>query len=289
MQPAGAPESTEFYNKPERLAELRQVVAEAVQRVALSRAMARELRGRIQFCMGHGFSRCGAAAARALGRVADGASASRTAVTSALAALQHLVGLLECARPHVVEARPPPPALLFTDGACEPAEDGCLTVTVGAVLYTQGGEVHFFGCRVGKELVTAWRALGSDQVIGQAEILPALLAKVVWSRWLAGAYLVCFIDNESAKFALMASASPVQASADLVAASCRLDAALGIKRWCTRVPSAANVADAPSRLDFARLRAVGAVAHEVFDDRTWPGFGRIRGWEDVLRAVRGVR
>ena len=60
-----------------------------------------------------------------------------------------------------------------------------------------------------QHLVDEWRsAIGDDQCIGQAEILPVLWTRLTWGHVLKGRGVVWYVDNESAKFALISMLSP---------------------------------------------------------------------------------
>ena len=77
------------------------------------------------------------------------------------------------AEPRRVRLEPElPPVLLLTDGAVEES------VTVGAVLDDRTtGVLEFFGSRVPDIVAASWgRSCGREQVIGQAEIAPLVLA-----------------------------------------------------------------------------------------------------------------
>ena len=75
---------------------------------------------------------------------------------------------------------------------------------------------------------------------------------------LVGEMAIFFVDNNSARDGLIRGYSPVLESCRLIGASAFLDAALGLVPWYERVPSASNIADDPSRLDFTALAAAGA-------------------------------
>ena len=80
------------------------------------------------------------------------------------------------------------------------------------------------------------------QTSRQAELLPVWVAKVLCKsrlrgRRLGGARVVVFVDNVSARYALIKRFSPAHSSSELVAASATADVRLGIvpvdrKRLC---------------------------------------------------------
>ena len=154
------------------------------------------------------------------------------------------------------------PAIVSSDGACEGVnfED----VTIGGVLIEEGGHRRsYFGFKVPRRLVSAWQARGNTQTIGQAVILPVLLAKSVWRKRLAGRRVPHSIGNESARIALVKGTSASPASAILLDAFWQLEAELVAASWFARVPSDSNVADPASRLDFNAPELAGAERVDV--------------------------
>jgi hypothetical protein len=148
--------------------------------------------------------------------------------------------------------------LLYVDGACEP-EGGELVVSVGAVLIDpMRPDVgpKYFGSLVGPEVVKLWSRDGKNQLIGQAELLPVLLAKTTWHKDFVDRSCICFIDNDSARFSLIKGYSPVLDSSRIINETWLIDAELGIASWYARVPTCCNIADDPSRLVFEVLRSI---------------------------------
>ena len=96
------------------------------------------------------------------------------------------------------------------------------------------------------------------QLIGQAELLPAVVAQRTWSQRWAGRRVLLFMDNDSARHALIRGGSTSTASAHLVGLFWREETLLRAYSWIERVPTASNVADGPSRLDYDLLRQLGA-------------------------------
>lgn len=147
-----------------------------------------------------------------------------------------------------------PPAVLFTDGACEEE------VSIGGVLFIPGEAPEVWGCVLAREDVEEWKSKSSQaQVIGQAEIFPVLVAKLTWKDKLAGRRVICFLDNESAKIALIRSYSPVVASLRIVMEVSAWDYSNQCSSWYSRVPTCCNVADDPSCMLISEyLQSLGA-------------------------------
>ena len=88
---------------------------------------------------------------------------------------------------------------------------------------------------------------GRETAIGELETLAVAMSLFVWHQRLKSTQLVVYIDNEGAKYSLIKGYS----SALAVTAICALTAtfldAHCILPWYSRVPSASNLADYPSR------------------------------------------
>ena len=107
-------------------------------------------------------------------------------------------------------------------------------------------------------IVALWANSGQSQVIFQAELLPVLVARLLWSAELADRPNLTFVDNDSARHALVKGYSQVVVSARIVDAVWLAEAGLGALSWFARVPSASNIADGPSRLAFHEVEALPA-------------------------------
>jgi hypothetical protein len=243
-----------FTNKPKRLEELRTDVERIVASGILRRSEARSLRGRVLFARGQTFGRCGAVALRFLGVLADGRG-----ITSlderAVGALKWLLNMLLNSRPRELRAHPPPPLLLYVDGACDQTPSG-IRVSIGAVLFDPSDPKRgprYFGTLVGDPVVDLWSKDGKEQLIGQAELLPVLLAKTTWADVFCDRPCIVFIDNDSARFSLIRGYSPVLDSSRIINEVWLFDSRFAVASWYARVPTASNIGDDPSRLVFAVL------------------------------------
>jgi hypothetical protein len=139
---------------------------------------------------------------------------------------------------------------LFTDGAVESKLSSC-----GAVIFVEG-RTEYFSFVVPKDLLQEWAALGSNHAVAQVELLPVILARQVWARYLSDAYVLLFIDNNSVLDALVKGNTSSEASLPMLAYAARMEMMLRCTTWVTRVPSSSNIADGPSRLDHRELLAI---------------------------------
>ena len=141
-----------------------------------------------------------------------------------------------------------PPVYVFTDGACEDE------TSIGGIIFCPGERPQAFGCVLRDEDLAEWKTkVGQSQIIGQAEIYPAWVAKLTFADKLAGRRAIFFIDNESAKIALIRAYSPVVASLRLVMQCAAWDYENQCGAWYARVPTCCNPADSPSRMEVSEL------------------------------------
>ena len=270
-------------NKPRRVAELKDFHDSIAANAEVSAHEVRQLCGRFVFARSQVFGRCGAPLLRLLSGFADARGVGRPGAKLVASALRRLIAILVDSPPRAVAASLPPPCVLFVDGACEPGAR-LPEVGVGACLFgCVGGRSEFFGGPVGGAVVRLWAARPDQQVIAQAELVPVLLALSAWAPVLRGRPLVVFIDNDAARFGLVAGYSPVVSSAAIISAVWGELGRLGIPCWFARVPTVCNPADGPSRLRFDWLTQFGSTRMEP----TFKGLQGGRLWDAVAECLRG--
>ena len=168
------------------------------------------------------------------------------------------------------------PVLIFTDAA---AEGGA--ATYGAVcIDTATGAFEFFAGTFSPAQVQKWKDectarlercnegdlpntgrredKARQQIICQAELAVVPMAFSTWADLIAHRDVICFIDNDPAKDALILGSSRSDWSARVVRDTRKLCATLAAAAWYERVPSPSNVADLPSRGDLGQLLSLGA-------------------------------
>ena len=129
--------------------------------------------------------------------------------------------------------------------------------------------VEFFGAVVPPEETEKWKSkAGQKQTIGQAKLLPVLVARLTWADVLRRRQVLYFIDNESVRLALIKSYRPMLASLKLVMACLHWDFENASVPWYARVASPSNIGDGPSRLDPSLVKSelAGVAVRPVFPD-----------------------
>ena len=167
-------------NTEGRVRELKATLEEVLKLGSLSAAQAAQLAGRLNFAKSQTFGRCGAVALGAIIRRSRQQGAMR--VTSEIRwAAEWWLRFLERCKPRTVSMDSHlPPLLVWTDGAFEP--DSVTPATCGAVLLDPVGDIlECFGLVIDERMCEIWREGGvRQQLIGQAELLPTILAQVIF-------------------------------------------------------------------------------------------------------------
>lgn len=239
-------------NRAARLVELADMSQRFLDADRMKPSEAAPLRGKLLYSEQQALGRCGAMATRALGRRATGDGGAVALSDDLRSALAWILKFTKDTIPRIVRLRDPRrPVVVFTDGASHP--DG--TSSCGGLIFDGSERPEMFGFEVPAAIAAGWASsTASKQVIGQAELFPVWVAKAHWAEKLKGRRVIFFVDNDSARFALIRMFSPVRASADILWQIAELDLDSRATPWYARVASASNPADGPSRLDFEEAR-----------------------------------
>ena len=117
------------------------------------------------------------------------------------------------------------------------------------------------GFRVRDEIVQEWKADGKQQVIAQAEMMPMAIVKRQCSRLLTRAQVIFFIDNDGVKQAMVKGVANSVACKKIFRECLVQDSKSHAMTWYSRIPSPANIAGGPSRLDFSEVESNYDVEH----------------------------
>ncbi|CAE7326327.1 unnamed protein product, partial [Symbiodinium sp. CCMP2456] len=141
----------------------------------------------------------------------------------------------------------PEPILIWTDGSWE-----CGVAGIGACVWdplAQAGQV--FAGEAPAWALDAWRAdFDTDkepQLICHIELFVMVTVRWMLAERLLNRRVILFVDNESARFAILKGGSNSRGMSDLVRAFDRPDLKHPMLYWVDRVPSYSNVADGPSK------------------------------------------
>ena len=263
--------------RPDRVSRLVQRLEEVVDEGSMPASIAASINGKLQFTLSWAFGRFGRAALQPLTEAMSSRGAWRGGPLTAgqRASLRFFVSILPELPKHVVrlaemERRP---SLLLSDARWEEDDDdpaaigfllatprpGCPAkgptergVAAGlAFLHRHYDFVH--GSAVVPESFMQGFVRRKQQ-IGQLEILAGLVPYLSVPTLLSGREVIHWIDNTSAKAALVHGYSGVPDSARLVHAFHAHNLVLQAQVWFEWVPSKANPSDEPSRVDWSDRR-----------------------------------
>ena len=112
---------------------------------------------------------------------------------------------------------------------------------------------------VPQDLLLHWGRDGSKQLIAFLELWPVLLGILTYGPFVKGRRMVVFIDNNGVRDALIKGSLPLVDLFTMLSLCSLVVSANGLSAWFTRIPSASNPADGPSRGEPAReARLLGA-------------------------------
>ena len=250
-----------FSNKPERIEAIEQLADSILSKGRCPSVVMAELRGKSQYAANQTFGRIAAGPLHIMSehqfRCRSGILDSETAD-----AIRDIVTIVKHAPPRSLSCRGEMrPILVYTDGACEGIDRD--QVTIGAVIIDSANLQNsvMWGGAVPEPLVRLWKQQGQVQVIGQAELLPTLMVRRACDKLFRHRRVVFFIDNDSARQALIRGFSPSCSSMNIVRLMVKAETECQVWTWYARVPTHSNPADDPSRLVFQTSAHNGFAKH----------------------------
>ena len=245
-------------NKPARISSVCEQLQQIKQSKNFPPVIADSIRGKVQFMESSIFGRAG----RCVASLFDRTNRNSYALTTRDCELiDWLCTWLQSSLPRQISPKfVGPPLLLFSDGACEYMQESRL-VTCGAFLFDpRDGAQLFFGLRVNPSLEAEWAKSGRKQLVTEAELLPQLIARRLWSKRLAASNIISFLDSEPSKFCCIKGFSDSPTCEDIVRAIQSEEQILRPWTWYSRVASYSNPSDAASRLDFSLMKKLFPLA-----------------------------
>ena len=230
-------------NKPDRVKELRTDLSRLLEQGYIKRAEASSLHGRLNFAQGQLHGCPIKPALRFLSMVASQGWDDSYADDFKLV-IGYIAARFAADVPREIHALDDRFAIkLFTDGAWDNGVAGA-----GAVLQsTADGRPVVAEIHVPKSLLSHWARGGQIQLISQLELFPVLVALSTWGPQYAGRRIICFIDNNGVRDALIKGSSPLSDHFVMLSMIAWISRRYQLTLWFTRVASESNPADSPSR------------------------------------------
>ena len=240
-------------NKPSRVEALSKNIDEVLKLGSIKSSDVARLFGRLQFAEHQLSGRIGKLALAELRQLED----SRGAVWNIDEDSRQELELLRfrlCRHPprRLNFSDPEMPVFVFTDGACEPSEDGSYMASVGGVIIC-GSYKQYFGGSLDDGLVQDW-LFDKKHIIGLVELYAVVLARHHWDSILKGRRAVFFVDNIPSMRSLIKGTSTDKQWRRLLRSIEVLELGGPTYSWFARVPSDSNIADGPSRNDYEGLQ-----------------------------------
>ena len=230
----------------------------------LSQAAATSLKGRFVYAEAQTFSRAAAFLLAGLRRRALPGAPGAKADKALMSELDDMLVFLRDSVPRCIIARDSRrPVRVFTDASLD---EDCTRAGVGAVLFVDAGPPRaFLSERVPEDLLAVLQT-ESVHAISALEVLPVFLARSLWADHVKHRRAFFFIDNDAARHSLIAGASPSPSITRALRSIVMHQAKVPTFAWYSRVPSASNIADEPSRFQLASLLSRGAERVPVVRD-----------------------
>ena len=264
-----------MYIAPARRDKLTRLIKAALAAPTFSGAAAARLAGKLSFVLTQAMFRFGRAALQPVFRHAQRAGSAMISA-SLRAALMFFLSTLpalpeRAIRVFVKDRKDTDPRVYIWTDACWSPTDVLRNAGLGIVLFLPARYVngvfhpctwHYAEGNCPHSFIERF-CLPRSQRIGELELLAAVCAYLTFPQLLAGRRVTHWIDNTGALAALIKGYASEEDLAKIVHAFAATNLGLRCIVWFEYVRSKANVADFPSRGDFAFVHALGAKRSEM--------------------------
>ena len=175
------------------------------------------------------------------------ASVSGTLSSATCSSMSTFRECLVSSPPHRISSSLDRPWFVFTDASFQPSNQEAPSCLGGVLVSPHGSQVSAFSIVLGFDCLRRLGFPPKKTVIFEAELVALILGMHLWSKRFSQTPCVFFIDNNSARDIAISGHARTEPGATLVGSLLLLEDALGVVAWYSRVASASNIADAPSR------------------------------------------
>ena len=245
----------------ERRSELREALLDVLARKQIEPKQAERLRGRMQWFEGYAFGRVAQHSLKVLGDLALQQQKTVQLSDAQVVAIDFLVKRVSEASAVSVTSTFLDTFLIFTDGACE-GEDTKVGSIGGVLVNPVGACCEHFSCSVPRKLMEDALKTSANPIY-ELELLPVMVAFVLWGSWIKSTHTVVYLDNDAARAALCRGYGSTITAQNIVQCTMNAECRLELKTWFARVPTHSNLADGPSRLECNEIEQLGSKRVEV--------------------------
>eukprot|EP00435_Cladocopium_sp_Y103_P075258 s153_g55.t1 len=244
-----------FGHTEERRAELISKIDDILAEGWLDSKEAERLRGRMIFYEGYTFGRIANSAIKNLGRFCTEKGGRKKLDPSISGSLLALRDRVLNSAPISVSRPLTDTWIIFTDGACNPdLRQGSVG---GLILSPHGQCLSYFSEVVPFDILSEFFNVSCNP-IHELEVLPVLIACLLWGKDFSKSLVVYYIDNESARMAYVKGCGETTFASAMIGDFVSLECEFQHRTWFGRCPSFSNPADGASRLDLSWFEGKGA-------------------------------
>ena len=234
-------------NKEERISDLVQLLGSFVQRERITGSEASSLHGQLNFAEGQYYGCSLKPAMVFLQKVMQLGWRSCFQDEFILVSTYLVTALRTCPPRTISTADCKTPIMIFTDGAYEPERAG-LAGSLGLVIFDPAtGFKMVQPIEVSQQLLDHWKRHGSKQLIAYLELWPVVVCLFHYGASISGRRVIFYIDNNAVRDALIKGVSPNVDMFCMLAFNSLQISTHTLSVWYTRIASASNPGDAPSR------------------------------------------
>ena len=235
-------------NTASRKEELKEEISRFLAAGRINQPETSKLKGRMTFAEGQLFGRVCRALFNALGRHLHEHPPGGLLDDDCRASMTLFLEYIQHGRPRAVDAQSKTTFFLFTDAHFETST---FTGGIGAVLVdNQGKVVQWFSHMLDRDNCRQIATSDEEQIITELEAVGVLAAINQWKSWFCKKqqkHMVCFLDNEGARGAILRGRSHNSLLNAIAHQICETEDINCIFPWYARIPSISNLADPPSR------------------------------------------
>ena len=239
----------EVRNKESRIAQICDAIGAIQDSKSLTEAEASTLMGRLQFAESQTYGRAVSLHMKAIRQRACGKKAGKHLTEDMLQELRWARDFVKESCPRVLLAGGShAKVLIFTDAALENNDQvGTLGMVALRVVSGVVTERFYFSESVPDEVMGLMQ-LDTKKIISGLELLAGIVGVVLMRRLECTGRMFLFVDNEAARACLISMNSSVAVHSAFLKFLNKFSSKQSIFMWVSRVPSASNPADKPSRL-----------------------------------------
>ena len=236
----------------ERREEIAQTIKDHLAKSELSARQAEQLRGRMVFFEGYAFGRTTNHALKQVSLRAEGGGDQYKLDDALRRALELILLRVSVAKPLEITARATDTFYIFTNGAFEN-----LKGSIGGVLFDSSGRpLEFFAAVLSDESMIPFLAVSRNPIY-ELELLAVAVSFSFWAKRLHHKQLMCYLDNDAARAALIKGRGSTSLSDHIVRRAMVYETEHALLSWYSRVPTASNPGDDPSKLLGSKFYFVG--------------------------------